>query len=81
MVNNLGDKITIFDSERSILYSFNKTASYVFRKLKQKKEKTEITDSLVKTFSITKQRAEKDVNDILEEMVRSNIIEIIEEKS
>jgi len=80
VVNTIGQRITIFDSEQSLLYSFNTSASYVFKKIKQKKTSEEIVKGLVKKFSIKNEKAQKDFDLLINDMKKKKIIEALKEE-
>ncbi|MFA5770292.1 MAG: PqqD family protein [Patescibacteria group bacterium] len=46
-----GSKITIFDPEKSILYQFNETASFIFSKLKLGWQKEKIINVLIDKYN------------------------------
>lgn len=74
IVQKLDDKMVIFDGEESVLYTFNETASFIFKKLKQGKNEKEIIDLLVKRYQIKEEKAKKDVKDLLAELRKKKII-------
>ena len=71
----MGDKITIFDGEKSIFHTFNKSASFIFGKLKQGINKEEISKLLAKKYSIKESIAEKDVKEFIRELMQKKILE------
>ncbi len=74
IAQKLDGKMTIFDGDKSVLYTFNETASLVFDKLKSGKSKEEIVASFVKKYGIEKKRAEKDVSELLQDLLSKKII-------
>lgn len=74
IVQKVGDKSTIFDGEESALYTFNKTASVIFAKIKSGWEKERIINYLAKFYSIKKEVAEKDFDDFAKDLIKSKII-------
>ncbi len=74
IVQKVGDKSTIFDGEESIIYTFNKTGTLIFEKIKNGWEKEKIINFLSKTFSITEARAGEDFEDFTNELIKSKII-------
>lgn len=73
IVQKMGKKTTIFDSEESALYTFNETASYIFQKLKLGWEKKKIIEGLVKKYQGKKERVEKDFDGIFVELMKKKI--------
>ena len=74
IVQKVGDKSTIFDGEESALYTFNKTGSLIFSKIKAGWDEDKIADLISKTYSIQKKPALKDVNDFVKDLIKSKII-------
>lgn len=69
-----GNKITIFDGEESTLHTFNKSASFIFDKIKQGVSEDKLIDLLVKRHSISRSTAEADVKEFMDELKRKRII-------
>ena len=74
VVQKLDDKTVIFDSEESVLYEFNETASFVFKKIKVGWDEGKIVTSLSKTYKIKEDRVEKDVKELISELKKKKII-------
>jgi hypothetical protein len=74
ITEKLDDKTVIFDGDESVLYTFNETASYIFKKLKQGKNEKEIISLLVKRYKITEEKAKKDLEDLLADLKKKKII-------
>ncbi len=74
IVQKIDGKITIFDGEESMLYTFNETASYIFSKIKAGWEKEKIIASLAKKYCVSSQKAAKDVTVFLEDLKKYQII-------
>lgn len=74
ITQKIGDKINIFDGEESFLYTFNKTAAFIFERLKQGMADTEIIEALIKKYNIKKDRAEQDLKEFTVELKRRKII-------
>ena len=77
ITQKLDDKTVIFDGDKSVLYTFNETASYIFGKIKAKMEKEKITALMVKRYGIKEAKAKKDLDEIVEDMVEKKIIKRI----
>lgn len=74
IVQKLGAKTVIFDGEESVLYTFNETASFIFQKLKLGWDKEKIIGGLVKKYQIKKEKAMKDVNQLINELRKKKVI-------
>jgi len=74
IVQKLDDKMVIFDGEESVLYTFNETASKIFRLLKKNLEEKEIIEKITKKYLIKKERVEKDFNELIADLKNKKII-------
>lgn len=74
ITQKMADNLVIFDGEESILYTFNSTAVFIFNKLKQGLSESEIADLLLRKYSITKDRAERDILEFISELKKNKII-------
>jgi len=57
IIQKLDDKTVIFDGEESVLYTFNETASEIFKLIKKGLKEKEIIEKIAKKYSIKKERA------------------------
>lgn len=64
----------IYDSSNSVLYTFNSTASYIFKRLKQGKKQKEIVNLMVKQYKITEKKATEDFDDLISKLLKNKII-------
>lgn len=74
ITQKLDDKTVIFDGEESVLYTFNETASYIFRKLKSCTGKDQIVSLLVKRYGIKEKKALADFTDLIRDLLAKKII-------
>lgn len=74
IVQKLDDKTVIFDGEESVLYTFNESSSYIFRKLKAGIRSAEIINLMVKRYKITLSRAKKDFQYLTTDLLKKKII-------
>lgn len=74
IIQKMGKDLVIFDGEKSVLYTFNESAAFIFRKLKLKLSYEEIVKAMVKKFKIEEAEAEKDAKDLLNELLEEKII-------
>ncbi len=70
----IGKKIMIFDSKKSLLYSLNETASYIWKKLRLRWNKKQIISGLSKKYEASKSKIEIDYNKITRDMKKKKII-------
>jgi len=69
----IGKKIMIFDSEKSLLYSLNETASYIWKKLRSRWNKKQIIEGLAKKYKVDGLKLEDDYNQIIKEIKKKKI--------
>ena len=74
VTEKIDEKTIIFDEDKSVLYTFNKTASYIFKKIKEGKKEKEITNLLTKRYQIKEDRAKRDVKSLISELLKNKII-------
>lgn len=74
IVQKLDDKMVIFDGEESVLYTFNNTASFIFKKIKKGEEKEKIIEMIEKKYDVKKEKAEKDFNELIDDLKKKKII-------
>jgi len=75
----LDGKMTIFDGEESALYTFNETASFIFKKIKSGWDKDKIIEALLKKYSVKKEKIDKDYEELIKELIKKKIA--VEKKS
>lgn len=68
------DKIIIFDGEKSILFTLNATASYIFLQIKKNVNKKDIIELLMKKYKIPSEKVSKDVENLIKEMISKSIL-------
>jgi hypothetical protein len=77
IIQKIDKETVIFDAEESVLYTLNETASEIFRLLKKGlKEKEIVLRKWVKKYEVKKERVEKDVEELVEELKKRKIINL-----
>jgi len=74
IVQKLGNKTVIFDGEKSLLYTFNETASFIFAKLKKNWTVRQIIDGMVKKYQQKPEKITADVRQNIKELKAKKII-------
>jgi hypothetical protein len=74
IIQKLDKETVIFDTEKSLLYTLNETAAEIFRMLKKELKEEEIVEKMVKKYDVKKERVEKDIKKLLEELKKKKII-------
>lgn len=77
IVQKLDDKTVIFDGEESVLYTFNETASFIFKKIKKGEEREKIIEMVEKKYDIKKERVQKDFNELITDLKKKKIVSSI----
>lgn len=80
ITEKLDEKTVIFDGEESILYTFNETASDIFKKIKLGWDEQKITTELVKKYKISESKAKKDLRELLVDLKKKKIISVLSSK-
>lgn len=75
LVQKLNNELMIFDEEKSLLYTLNETASFVFSLIKKGFDEEEIVEKMIKKYQIKKIRAQKDVKELINDFLKKKIIE------
>lgn len=74
VIQKLDNKTVIFDSDSSTFFTFNETASYIFKKIKAQEDREKIVDAVVKRYQVKPKKAKKDLQDLLAELKKKKII-------
>ena len=74
IVQKLGKKTVIFDGEKSLLYTFNETATLIFDKLKRNINSQKIAEELGSKYNITVNKALTDVTELETDLIDKKII-------
>ena len=74
IIQKLDNKTVVFDSDKSMLFTLNETASYIFRKLKTKTDGKKIVSLFAKKYAIPEKQAEKDIRTCIKDMEKKKIL-------
>jgi len=74
IIQKIDKETVIFDAEESVFYTLNETASEIFKMIKKRLSEEEIVEKMIKKYSIKKEKAEKDVKEIIGELKKRKII-------
>ena len=77
IVQNAGDQIIVYDSEKSLLYTLNSTASYILKGLKKMWTEDKVADELSGKFHIDKITASEDTKFCITDLLNRNILKPI----
>ena len=74
IVQKDGRGLTIFDGEKSTLYTLNETASFIFSRLKKTASVDQIAKIISKKYGIALDKAQEDCLEFLKELASKKII-------
>lgn len=74
IVQRLDDRTVIFDGEKSLLYTFNESSTFIFSKLKVGWDKNKIIGALLKKYNVKKDRLEEDFEELILSLKSKKII-------
>ncbi len=74
IIQKLEEKTVIFDGEKSTLYTFNATASFLFQKLKSGYNRNRIIALMVKKYGISDKKARNHLDTFLKNLFEKKII-------
>lgn len=74
IIQKIGNKTTIFDSEKSALYNFNETATFIFEKLKKNWQEEKIAVKLSQIYNTDHKTAQRDVSEIISGLLKKKIL-------
>lgn len=74
IVQKIEDKITIFDSDQSILFTLNNTAATIFEGIKFGLSQEKIAEKLSIEFDTLQSEAKKDIETFTEELKKKKVI-------
>lgn len=67
--------LIIFDTEKSLLYTFNSTAKFIFQKLQKGIQLDQIPLLITKEFKITEKKARKDTEEFIKILEKKGIVD------
>lgn len=74
IVQKLDNKAVIFDGEKSVLYTFNDIAYFIFRKIKLGWEEQKIVTVIVSKYRVKETRIANDLKEIISDLKKKKII-------
>lgn len=74
IAQKLGNRLTIFDGEKSQLVTFNETASFIFQRIKKGYDTDKIVELIVKKYGIAKITAQKDFDELVLQLKKLKIL-------
>jgi len=74
IIQKIDKETVIFDAEESVLYTLNETAAEIFKMIKKGLKEEEIVERMVKKYEVKKERVEKDVKELVEELRKRKIL-------
>lgn len=68
-----GDKLIIFDTDKSVLYTLNKTAKFIFERLSRGVSEDAVAQQLSTEYDVTLNQAKKDVRQFIDALIEKRI--------
>lgn len=68
------NSIVVFDAEKSLLQTFNATASFIFDRLRSGSDVKTIAREMTKEFEITQKKAEKDIDLFIQILISKGFV-------
>jgi len=73
ILQKMDNKLVGFDVDKSLLYTFNETAEFIFNKVKLGWEEEKIVLTLAKKYEVTLPTVKKDVKALIKDMIKNKI--------
>jgi hypothetical protein len=74
IIEKIDGEVVIFDSEKSVFFTLNNTATYIFEKIKSGLQKEKIIPLMVKKYRITEKIASSDFDELVQKLIGKKII-------
>ncbi len=74
IIEKIGGKVVIFDSEKLVFFTLNNTAAYIFEKIKSGFQKEKIIPLIAKKYRTTEKIASNDFDELIQKMIEKKII-------
>ncbi len=74
ITQKMGDKTTIFEGEKSVLFTLNDTASYIFRGIQLQWDIPTIVTKVSDKYKISTSQAQKDIEEFVQVLLKKQII-------
>lgn len=75
-----GGKTIIFDIHKSVLYTFNEVASFIFENIRKAYSDEKIVHNIVRRYQIKEKKAKADLREIISDLMKNKIISLLETK-
>lgn len=75
----LDDEAVLLNIETKIYYTLNQPGVYVWRLIKNGHSPSEIAQRVQEEFAVDRETAEKNVSDLIDELVREQLVKVINE--
>jgi len=74
VIQKIGDKISLFDAEKSILHTLNETAAHIYQGFQLNLNREKIVQKIAAKYRIKEEIAAKDVEELIKEMIVQRIL-------
>lgn len=77
ITQKVGNSLTIFDPEKSVLFTLNETGAFIFSCLKKGLSRDEIINLVIKKYNIETSQAEQDYQEFTARILKNGILDKI----
>lgn len=78
VIEELENKIVLLDTKTLLLFHLNETASFIVKRVIKKKNKEDIIQLLTESFDISQEKAKKDVEILIKDLLKKKVIYSLE---
>jgi hypothetical protein len=78
LYSEIGEEAVILDINSGVYYGLNEVGVEIWNWLQEPKTATDILHLLLEEYEVTREQAEQDLNEILQEMSTAGLINVVE---
>ncbi|GAB4523035.1 MAG: hypothetical protein Tsb0014_00150 [Pleurocapsa sp.] len=81
LYSEIGEEAVILDINSGVYYGLNEVGVDIWNWLQEPKTATDILHLLLEEYEVTREQAEQDINEILQEMSSVGLINVVEKET
>lgn len=74
IVQKVGDSLSIFDGEKSIMYTLNETGAFIFQKIKKGLGKDRVIRYLQRKYHVSEKQSRADYDEFVNDLRKAGIV-------
>ncbi|OGG15865.1 hypothetical protein A3J20_02575 [Candidatus Gottesmanbacteria bacterium RIFCSPLOWO2_02_FULL_42_29] len=74
IIQKIGGKLSVFDAERSVMFTFNRTAEEIFKKIKSGWTVEKINGYLSGKYNVSVETSKKDIQELTQVLKKKGIL-------